>query len=212
MSDQMQIERIKIKQMSIPIVGLSPLVVHNFSDKSKRQMLQAQQGVKSVKVNRDPQAEYEAAFYRIADENGGPDRYGLPAVSFKAATIGAARFYRSVKMTELKQGMFFRGVLTKADPQQLVEIVGTPELREDVVRLGGASRSADLRYRPAFNEWSATLEVEYVESLLSSDSVLSLVEAGGLGVGVAEWRPERGGDFGRYEIDKDKEVAFSERA
>lgn len=200
-----QIEKIDVKRMLVPIIGTSPLIVHNFSEKSKRQMLEAQQGKKSTKAHRDPQAEYEAAFYRIAKE-GHPDGYGVPAVAFKAATIGASRFYKSVKMTEIRQFLFFRGVITKADPQQLVEILGEPEMREDIVRLGGMSRSADLRYRPVFNQWSTTLEVEYVTSGLSQDSVLSLIDAGGLGVGVCEWRPERNGDFGRYQIDDTREV------
>ena len=202
---EIEIQRIAVGRMMVPIVGTSPLIVHNFSEKSKRQMLDSQQGRRKVKENRDPQTEYEAAFYRIANEEG-VDGYGLPAVSFKSATIGAARFYKSVRMSELKQALFFRGILTKADPQQLVEIHGEPQMREDIVRLGGASRSADLRYRPEFREWRATLEVEYVKSLLSDDSVLSLIDAGGLGVGVGEWRPERGGDFGRFQIDSDREV------
>jgi hypothetical protein len=202
---QITIEKIAVQRMTVPIVGTTPLIVHNFSEKSKRQMLDAQQGRKNVKVARDPEAEYEAAFYRIARE-GQPDGYGVPAVAFKQATISAARFYKSVKMSELKQALFFRGLLTKADPQQLVEIHGEPEMREDVVRLGGIGRSADLRYRPEFREWRAELEIEFVASLLSEDSVLSLLGAGGLGVGVCEWRPEKGGDFGRYEIDPDREV------
>jgi hypothetical protein len=205
MSEQLVIDKIGVGKMVVPIVGTTPLIVHNFSEKSKRQMLDAQQGKKNVKVNRDPQAEYEAAFYRIHDEDGA-DRYGVPAVAFKQATISAARFYKSVRMSELKQALFFRGILTKADPQQLVEIHGVPQMREDVVRLGGVSRSADLRFRPEFLEWSATITVEYVTSLLSKDSVLSLIDAGGLGVGVCEWRPEKGGDFGRYQIDPEREV------
>lgn len=205
MSEQIAVEKIAVGKMSVPVIGTTPLIVHNFSEKSKRQMLDAQQGRKNVKVARDPETEYQAAFYRIARE-GQPDAYGVPAVAFKQATISAARFYKAVKMSELKQALFFRGILTKADPQQLVEIHGEPEMREDVVRLGGASRSADLRYRPEFREWRATLEIEYVSSLLSQESVLSLVDAAGLGVGVCEWRPEKGGDFGRYQIDPDRDV------
>ena len=209
MTDQLLIDKIAVGKMIVPIVGTTPLIVHNFSEKSKRQMLDAQQGKKSVKVNRDPEAEYQAAFYRIYRE-GEPEAYGVPAVAFKQATISAARFYKSVRMSELKQALFFRGILTKADPQQLVEIIGEPQMREDIVRLGGVSRSADLRFRPEFPEWRATLEVEYVTSLLSKDSVLSLIDAGGLGVGVCEWRPEKGGDFGRYQIDPAREVTVVE--
>ena len=203
---QIVIDRIDTETLVVPIVGTAPLIVHNFSEKSKRMMLDAQQGKKRVKVTRDPQAEYEAAFYRIVDTDG-VLRYGFPVTAFKAATIGAARFYgKSISMTALRQFLFMHGVLTDADPQQLVEIHGEPRMREDVVRLGGPSRSADLRYRPEFPEWRAELRSTYVRSALAQSSVLSLVDAGGLGVGVGEWRPEKRGEFGTYAIDVDRGV------
>lgn len=204
---RIEINRIGTTTMVVPIVGTAPLIVHNFSEKSKRQMLEAQQGKKSPKEIRDPQSEYEAAFYRIADEEGGPDKYGFPITAAKAATIGAARFYgKDVSMTALRQFLFFHGKLTKADPQQLFEIHGVPEMREDIVRLGGMARSADLRYRPMFPEWTAELKVTYVTSSLSESSVLSLIDAGGLGIGIGEWRPEKRGEFGTYQIDPTRDV------
>lgn len=198
---QVQIAQIATETLLIPILGTMPLIVHNFSEKSKRQMLDAQQGRKSPKVVRDPKAEYEAAFYRTKDG------YGFPVTAFKAATVGAARFYgKDVKMVELRQFIFMRGELSDNDPQALVPIYGEPRMREDIVRLGGMSRSADLRYRPEFPEWWTTLEVTYVKSSLSRDSVLSLIDAGGMGIGVGEWRPERRGEFGTYRIDPSKKV------
>lgn len=195
------IAKIASETISVPIVGTMPLIVHNFSEKSKRQMLDAQQGRKSPKQVRDPQAEYAAAFYRTKDG------YGFPVTAFKAATVGAARFYgKDVKMTELRQFLFMHGEISEKDPQALVPIFGEPKMREDVVRLGGPSRSADLRYRPEFTEWSTTLLVTYVTTSLSRDSVLSLIDAGGLGIGVGEWRPEKRGEFGTYRIDPSKNV------
>ena len=194
-----QIARINVERLLVPIVGTSPLIVHKFSEKAKRQMLDAQQGRKTPKERRDPEADYQASFYRT--ESG----YGFPAVAFKAATVGAARFYgKDVRMTDLRQSLFFRGKYTAADPQALVEIIGEPVMREDVVRLGISG--TDLRYRPEFPQWSAVLDVTYVQSLLTRDSVLSLIDAGGMGVGVGEWRPEKKGDFGTYQIDMDREI------
>lgn len=207
MSEQITIQRVSRKTMLVPIRGTAPLIISNFSEKAKRQMLEAQQGVKKMKEIRDPEAEYEAAFYRIAKEDG-VDGYGFPAVGFKAATVAGARFYDSLKMTELRQFLFFSGVMTKADPQMLVEIHGEPSIREDVVRLAGAARTAYLRYRPQFVEWTATLEVSFVHNKLSQDSVVSLIDAGGWGVGVGEWRPERKGVYGTYEVDPDREITI----
>jgi hypothetical protein len=203
MTERIVVRKIGTETLVVPLIGLTPLIVHNFSEKAKRQMLEAQQGHKRLKEARDPEAEYRAAFYRIADpEHPGGERYGFPVTAFKAATIGAARFYdKSVSMTALRQVLFMQGELTKADPQQLVAIVGEPEMREDVVRLSGPSRSADLRYRPGFMPWSANLIVTYVTSSIDRDSVVSLIDAGGLGVGVGEWRPEKRGEFGTYCVD-----------
>ncbi|AMS03939.1 hypothetical protein BJD58_gp39 [Gordonia phage UmaThurman] len=199
----MQISKIAAETIHVPIIGTSPLIMHRWSDKAKRQMLDAQQGKKNVKTVRDPQADYESSMYRIATEDG-PDKYGFPVLGFKAATIGGARFYdKSVTMTSLRQFMFFKGVVTKADPQQLVEIHGEPRMREDVVRVG---QGTDLRYRAEFVEWSAVLTITYVTSSLSRDSVLSLIDAGGMGVGVGEWRPQKSGEFGTFAIDLSKTI------
>lgn len=203
MTEQMvAIDKIDAETLVVPIVGTAPLIVHNWSEKAKRQMLDAQQGRKKVKEIRNPQADYESSFYRIATEDG--DAYGFPVLGFKAATIGGARYYgKSVTMTMLRQCMFFRGVVTKADPQQLVRIYGEPQMREDVVRVG---QGTDLRYRAEFPEWSAELTITYVATAISKDSILSLIDAGGLGVGVGEWRPQKSGEYGTYQIDVSKAI------
>jgi hypothetical protein len=196
---QIAISEIAVERLEVPIIGTSPLVVHRFSEKAKRIMLDAMQGRKSPKENKDPQAEYEAAFYRFHD--GG---YGFPVVGFKAATVDASRFYgKDVTKVGLRQFVFLRGEVG-VDGQQLARITGEPRIREDVVRVGRGG--ADLRYRPEFPEWSTTLTVLYVTSALTRDSVLSLIDAAGMGVGVGEWRPEKNGDFGTYQIDQARGV------
>ena len=54
---RIEISKIAAETMLVPIRGTAPLIVHNFSEKSKRQMLDAQQGKKKLKEIRDPQAE-----------------------------------------------------------------------------------------------------------------------------------------------------------
>lgn len=193
------IDRIQAERLRVPIVGTSPLIVHRFSEKAKRKMLDEMMGRKQPKEPKDPQAEYEAAFYRLAD--GSP---GIPVQSFKQAMVSSARFYgRSVSMVSLRQFVFFNGEIGD-DGRALARIDGEVEMREDVVRVGRGG--TDLRYRPQFREWRTTLEVTYVTSALTRNSVLSLIDAGGMGVGVGEWRPERDGDFGTFKIDPDREV------
>lgn len=199
------VSRIPTTTMYVPIVGTSPLIVSKFSTKAKQQMLDAQQGRKSPKKMRDPEQEYLDSMYTGLDGKG-TQLYGFPVTGFKAATVSAARFYgKDVKMTELRQFIFMKGRFFPEEGQQLAVIDGTPHIREDYVRLAGAGRPADLRYRAEFTDWKAVLEVSYVTSLLSQESVLSLIDAGGFGVGVGEWRPEHRGEFGTFTLDESRD-------
>jgi hypothetical protein len=197
--------KINAETFLVPIVGTSPLIVNKFTEKAKRMILDGQQGIKKPRENRDPEAEFNAAFYRLEEEG----RYGFPATAFKLATIGGARYYGGqIKMTELRQFMFFHGTFVPSELVQLVEIESSeePTMREDMVGL--PMNKTDLRYRPQFWPWSATLKVTYVKSSITMDSVVSLIEAGGMGVGVGEWRPEKDGTFGTYSVDMDKEIVI----
>lgn len=192
---QVSINRIGTETLRVPLLGTAPLIVHKFSEKSKRQMLDAMQGRKTPKQPKDPDAEYEAAFYRHDD--GG---YGFPVIAFKAASVSACRFFgKSMPMTLARQCIFFDAEFSKVDGQKLARLEGNPRMREDVTRVGMGG--TDLRYRPEFSEWRTLVEVTYVTSMLTRESVLSLIEAGGMGVGVGEWRPEKKGDFGTFQID-----------
>lgn len=196
---EIAIDRIAAETIKVPIIGTTPLLIHRFSEKAKRQMLDNMQGRKSPKEPKNPEAEYEAAFYRLEDGSA-----GFPVLAFKSATVGGARFYGTqVTMKGLKQCLFFRGEVGD-DGRALTRLVGEAQMREDVVRVGRGG--TDLRYRPEIRAWSAVLEVTYVTSSLTRDSVLSLIDAGGMGVGVGEWRPEKDGDFGTYRIDPDRVV------
>lgn len=199
------IDRIASETIIVPIVGTAPLIVHRFSEKAKRKMLDSMQGRKTPKETKDPEAEFTAAAYKLP--GGG---FGFPAIGFKAATIGAARFYPSqqITMTGLRQFLFFHGEIGP-DGVMLARLGGKnggewPRMREDVVRVNRGG--TDLRYRPEFWPWQTELKVTYVTIALTRGSVLSLIDAGGMGVGVGEWRPERSGDFGTYQLDTTREV------
>jgi hypothetical protein len=182
-----------VETIRVPIVGLTPLIVHRFSEKAKRQMLEAMQSkTRKKKEPRDPEADYQAARYRVDD-----DRDGFPATGFKTAIADAARLYEGITMAALKVVIYVRG----EGPDQLVPIVGKPERREDPVRIPGGT---DLRYRPMYWPWSASLLIDYLPSMVTAESVVNLVEAAGFG-GIGEWRPStpkgKSGTYGKFRID-----------
>lgn len=186
--------RIKREVVEIPIKGTAPLIVHRWSEKAKEMMLASQQGKKTPKQAKDPQADYESSMYRLTD--GG---HGFPVMAFKAATVkgGGRVFGKAVKMTELRQVFTFIADGLGVDGTQLARITGEPTMREDMVRVGMGT--ADIRYRAEYRDWSALLRVEYVPSVIDIESVVALVDAGGTN-GVGEWRPEKSGSYGTYEV------------
>lgn len=191
---------IELKPMSKEIItvsveGTAPLIVHAWSTKAKQMMLDAQQGKKNPKPFKDPQADFEASMYRFAD--GG---HGFPSVGFKSATVkgGGRAFGKSVKMTELRQSLIFLPDGVGTDGMQLARLSCTePKMREDMVRVGNGV--ADIRYRAEYVEWSADLRISFLSTVISAESIVALIDAGGAN-GVGEWRPEKNGSYGTYQV------------
>jgi hypothetical protein len=187
-----EVKPINIKFTTINIVGDTPLIVHAWSEKVKKEMLDKQmKKAKTARGAKDPQEEYRSAFYYLPD-----GRYGFPAVGFKTAAVSAGgRFSEGLKMTELRGAFFVDGV----DGTDLVAIEGEPTMREDMVRVGMGT--ADIRYRPEFRTWAASLRVRFNADKISIEQLVNLMNLAGFGVGIGEWRPERDGQFGCFHVE-----------
>lgn len=182
-----ELKPINIKQISLELIGDSSLIVHAWSAKAKKEMLDKQmKKAKSAKTAKDPEQDYEEAFYRL--ENGKP---GFPTIAFKAAAVSAGgRFSDGLKMTELRGSFHIIG--------ELVEIIGEPTMREDMVRVGMGT--ADIRYRPEFKSWKVTLPIRYNADKISVDQIVNIFNQAGFGVGIGEWRPEKDGIHGMFHV------------
>lgn len=175
---QVTLRPLALQTVEIPIVGETELIVHRWSEKARRQMLEAQQSkTRPKKEPKNPQEDYESSMYRLSD--GG---YGFPAAGFKAAIVGGCRMFEGFPMTQAKIAIRVNG----EEAEQLVRINADPHMREDMVRL--ESGVADIRYRAGFFPWSATLNITFNANMLSLDALIQLVNAAGMG-GVGEWRP-----------------------
>ena len=225
-TETVAINPLKLKRIPIRIVGDTPLIVHAWSEKAKKEMLDAQQGKGKTKKKptKMPFDDFARALYwitpmpevEIDDEATGEKRmvvteeifdeavqngarFGFPANSFKLAANSSAYRLGWVKNQMGLRGAYF---LNAEDGSELVEIKGsTPVIREDMVKVGMGT--ADLRYRPIFEEWYCDMILEYNESGdMKLNDILSCIEAGGYVCGVGEWRPEKDGNFGRFHIEK----------
>lgn len=178
---------IRLKYMVVELEGESPLIVHAWSKKAKEEMLakQMKRAPKGRDV-RDPDRDYEEAFYRLAD-----GRYGFPAVAFKAAAVDACS-----QLDKTVTKVFMRGVFHVLG--DMVPIIGEPRRREDMVRVGMGT--ADLRFRPEFPTWAAKVPLRFNADAISEEMLVNIFNLGGFAVGIGEWRPQRDGPYGRFHV------------
>lgn len=189
-----ELQPLSWETIEIPIVGVTPLIPHRWSEKARRLMLDSQQGKATPKkAPKDPAQDAADATYWLPD-----GRLGMPAVAFKGATADAARYFdKRVSIELLKRIIRVHG----EGPEQLVPIDGEFAMFEETPRNSGGT--ADLRYRNKVWPWSATLRIKYLSAVFTAASVVAVVDAGGAG-GVGDWRPSspksRTGTFGCYEV------------
>lgn len=174
-----------IRQASFHLVGTSPLICHAWSEKAKTQMLNKQMKKASPgKEAKNPEQDFKDSLYPLPD--GG---YGFPSIGFKAAMVRAGT-YLDLRMT------FLRGAFHI--PGEFTQIIGDPHPREDMVRLQG--NTADIRYRGEFDPWAADLNVKFNARVISEEQLANLLVTAGFSVGVGEWRPEKDGSNGMWEL------------
>lgn len=204
-----ELPRLDIRMMEVQLIGDSPLIVHAWSEKAKREMLQKQmKAAKGAKEAKNPKADYEAAMYRLPD--GG---FGFPSVAFKAAAVTAGTSVAGLTKIAARQAFHIlgedvdvKGAFEGSSARiNLVRIEGAPPtMREDMVRVGLGT--ADLRYRPEFPFWFANVLVRYNANVLSESQILNLINTAGFAVGVGEWRPEKDGQSGMFHVAAEGEV------
>lgn len=205
---RIEVPGINIQTCTIHLVGDSPLIMHKWSEKAKKEILdkQMKKATKGGYETKNPVADFIESMYWLegkpeenteeafveAVENGA--RFGFPSVAFKAAAISAG--YRA---EVLKNKVTAKAAFHIDD--EFVEIIGRPTPRTDMVRVGGISKTADIRFRGEFKTWEAYVTVRYNASVISAEQLVNLFNLGGFACGVGEWRVEKDGSFGMFHVE-----------
>lgn len=207
-----QIKPVEIVSTTIRIKGDTPLIMHAWSEKAKRMILDKQTKATKTKghelknpvadfidsmywMNGKPEEGTEEAFI-AAVENGA--RWGFPVTAIKQAAISSAYRNGLSKDKVSLQGAFF---IEGEGADLLAEVKGcVPEMREDMVRVGMGV--ADIRFRGQFNDWHMDLTLRYNKNgQYTLEQIINLINIGGFSCGIGEWRPEKSGQNGMYHVE-----------
>lgn len=205
-----EIKPVEIMEIPVRIIGDTPLIMHRWSEKAKREILDKEQGkTKAAREIKRPVNDFCRSMYWM--ENGPTEdatddeimdavqigRFGFPVTAIKQAAISAAFRSGMSKDKVSLQGAFF---INGEGDEQLAEVKGDkPHIREDMVRVGMGA--ADIRYRGEFDHWYMDLTVRYNRNgQYSLEQIMNILNMGGFACGIGEWRPEKSGQNGMYHI------------
>ena len=189
---KVEVKNLDLRDITFVVEGLSPLIVHRWSEKARKQMLDKQMKKISVKEAKDPEEQFRESLYTL-----GGDKPAFPADAFKASAVRGGKAL-GIVMTDAKSAFFVHGEYSERDLRDLIPLKGPVTMREDMVRLENGV--ADIRYRAQVHPWSATIRITYNASVLSAEQLVNMFNAGGFGCGIGEWRPSNGGTFGRFAV------------
>lgn len=174
--------------LAVNIEGTAPYMQNRFSHKAMVQMqekMEAGSTARSKKTRdaRDFDADFQHAMH-ISEEGW----VGMPAAGFRNACIDACRMV-GFKMTHAKMSIFI-----EADGFDSID--GTPLIRFDggepektTMPVRNATGVVDLRVRPMWRKWKATLRVRFDEGQFTAQDAVNLLIRAGQQVGIGEGQP-----------------------
>jgi hypothetical protein len=187
----------------IKIRGTAPYVQARFTQKAMQAMHEKMSAgstanKKKGKAARNFEDDFEQAHHRSTE-----GWVGIPAGAFRQAMISACRLV-GFKMTLAKLSVFIDADgFDAVDGIPLIRLeAGDAEYTEMAVR--NATGVADLRVRPMWRTWGATINVKYDADQFSITDVTNLMARVGIQVGIGEGRPDSrdsaGLGWGTFEI------------
>jgi len=172
----------------------TPMLLHRWTEKAVRQMLGKMTGMEMPREPKDLTKEFDESWYRNTD--GEPC---VPCRVIKACIIeGAISTGKLVSKAELKREMRVRGYTA---PLKMKGGKVKDALAMDVRIAANQGGSPDIRSRALVPAGAWCDVVLDFPKTLSPDKVISALAAAGETIGLCDWRPERGGEFGVFSVD-----------
>jgi hypothetical protein len=189
----LDIQPVVMGRIGVWLRGASPLIVHRYASKAWRELLMPSQkknaAAKAANLKHDPLQEYQECLYINRDPSE-PTLLHFPAGAFSKAMASAALDLPGASKSQILR-------LVNLSSLQ-VNLYGLPSLGMNMVRNSDMKHTPDVRTRAYLEEWAAFIEIEYVKSLIDQSQIFNLVGAAGLIVGVGDWRPQKGGQYGKF--------------
>jgi len=191
------------QHLAINLRGTTPLVINRFSAKAMETIRRTQEAGSTARSRKTRESKDFDALFEGAKHVSDDGWEGIHAAAFRNGAISACRAC-GFKMTHAKLAfMVMQDGFDRVDGAPLVRLTeGAAE--QWVAPVRNKTGVVDLRCRPMYRKWAATLRIRYDAGMLAADDVVNLIARVGLQVGIGEGRPDSkesaGLGYGLFEI------------
>lgn len=180
-----------MKQIEVSVKGITPLLMHRFRDAGADEPSKKRTGVPDWKQ------EAEAALYK------GPD--GIiyqPAEHLEKSIQNAAKSFKMAGKRGATYGKLVGATLV-ISPDAIPHKIQKYEIDSRSVVI---QRARIIRYRPRFDNWELDFTIGLPDDQLPVSVIKEVLDQAGLYVGIGDYRPQKGGKFGKFMVTKFNEL------
>ena len=188
-----------MKLIDVSIKGTTPLLQHRFTEQAE-----ANSSTRKVLVsNGTPREQAEKAVYR--NDQG----FYFPGAAISRLLREAGSNHKLRGTRKSAKYVIPAAVLVLVDGVQLLNGDGKSPAKDYEVDSRPvtipATKGRIMRHRPRFDQWSANFTLRVNDSILPVDFIQQLLTEGGQQIGIGDFRPEKGGLFGTFNVIEWKE-------
>jgi len=181
-----------MKKYKVEITGITPLL-HNKPE---------EYGFDVQWIEKKASGEYEKEALKklYVDAEG---RIYQPSTHIERALIEAGK---KIKMKGSGKANYSKpfGSMVAIEEFEILHLIDKYEIHKTLVVIP-STKGRIMRYRPMFKNWKLVFNLTFEEEI-PADALKEALEIAGKYVGIGDWRPEKKGKFGKFQVTSFKEV------
>jgi len=180
-----------MKTIKVEIQGITPLLMHRFPNAGADEPSKRRTGVLDWKQ------EAETGIYKTPEGT-----IYHPAEHLEKAIQNAAR---SFKIPGKRGATYSKlvGATLEVWPDAIPHKIQDYKIDSRPVVV---QKARIMRHRPRFDKWELEFSIRLLDDQLPVSVIKEILDQAGLYVGIGDYRPQRGGKFGKFMVTKFKEV------
>lgn len=187
-----------MKLIEVTIKGISPLIINRFKESDE----QPEAVKKSTKKDYgSPREQAEQTPYRDEDTL----KLWIPTVWVTGTIRTVASDYKLPGTRKSVKSISGGAIIPTDEKMYFLEDYKLKDIEIDS-RPVVIQRARIMRHRARLEEWSVKLQLQIDEDILPTDHVHQILNDAGRRAGLGDYRPQKGGPFGRFAVTSWKEI------